>query len=439
LSWSPDGKFLALSGRSSPGDPSGIYSLSIDTGEETRLTTPTGELGDYSAAFSPDGRNLAFTRFEDSSLVGDIYLAALDGGELTQLTFDGQWIRGLAWTPDGSEIVFSSTREGARSLWKVSASGGVPERLAGGGDGSWYPTIARQGQRLAFVQRGRDLNIWRAETEQSSGAKKPAVKLAASTRNDLDPQISADGRKIAFASVRSGYREIWVCDSDGSNPIQLTSFAGPPLGSPRWSPNGGQIAFDSTAKGNWDIYVINSEGGAPRALTSESSEETRPSWSRDGRWIYFHSSRTGVFQIWKAPAEGGQAVQVTKNGGHNPYESPDGRFIYYARLDAELGLYRMPVQGGEEALVLEDLAHGWGCWAVTDKGVYFTDLGGDSQGGWPVKLLEVETGRVAEVLRLEKEPQRGTTCLTVSLDDRWLVYTQDDEGQDDIILVENFR
>ena len=109
--------------------------------------------------------------------------------------------------------------------------------------------------------------------------------------------------------------------------MQLTSFGGAFLGSPRWSPDGQRIAFDVFREGHADIYVVSADGGSPRRFTTEPSQEVRPSWSRDGRWIYFGSNRSDTWQVWKAPAEGGAAVQVTKNGGREAFESPDGKFV----------------------------------------------------------------------------------------------------------------
>jgi Tol biopolymer transport system component len=102
---------------------------------------------------------------------------------------------------------------------------------------------------------------------------------------DWSPQFSPDGRKIAFESNRSGYREIWVAASDGSNQVQLTALMSARAGSRRWSPDGQRIVFDSLASGNNDIYCIGADGGAAQWLTTEPSDEGRPSWSQDGRWI----------------------------------------------------------------------------------------------------------------------------------------------------------
>src|SRR5438046_96751 len=93
----------------------------------------------------------------------------------------------------------------------------------------------------------------------TTGRVVPA-NFIASAGSQGEQQCSPDGKKIVFLSDRTGNAEIWVCDSDGSNPVQVTSFGGPAVGSPRWSPDSQQIAFDSPKEGHSDIYVINASG-----------------------------------------------------------------------------------------------------------------------------------------------------------------------------------
>ena len=194
-----------------------------------------------------------------------------------------------------------------------------------------HATISRQGNRLAYDERFLDSNIWRLELPEAKSTSRqnsPArTKLIFSTRADHSPQFSPDGRRVVFISDRSGNEEVWVCESAGTNPLQLTFFDGPATGAARWSPDGRQIAFDSQASGNTDIYVIGAEGGKPRQMTTETSHDTTPSWSHDGRWIYFRSNRSGSYQVWKLPVAGGPALQVTRQGGYEAFESPDGRLL----------------------------------------------------------------------------------------------------------------
>ena len=119
---------------------------------------------------------------------------------------------------------------------------------------------------------------------------------------------------------------------------------------------------------------MDADGGAPRRVTTEPSEDVVPSWSRDGRWIYFASNRSGRWEVWKVPADGGQAVQLTKNGGFAAFESHDRRFVYYAKGLTARGLWRVSVNGGDEASVLDfpDIGY-WGYWVVAENGIYFVN------------------------------------------------------------------
>jgi Tol biopolymer transport system component/serine/threonine protein kinase len=439
LSWSPDGKLIAFPAADSLQESPGLFLLSVDTLEKRRMTsTPEQYLGDGHPVFSPDGQTLAFIRQASEGSM-DIYLVPISGGEPRRLSFDNLAMWGLDWTADGREIVFSSVRGGSFGLWRIPATGGTPEPLAVGGDYAQFPSASRQGNRLAYTQTIFDVNIWKFKVPDSMGKSTSSTKVISSTRDDSGAQISPDGKKIAFSSSRSGSYEIWVCDSDGSNPIQLTSFGGPLTGSPRWSPDSKQIAFDSRAESHYaNIYVINSEGGTPRRLTTDSSDHVVPSWSRDGRWIYFTSNRINGqdWQLWKMPAEG-QAVQVTQHGGIAAVESPDSKFIYYAKF-ADRGIWRMPVEGGEENLVLKQLEPGfWGNWAMVDQGIYFVNL--DEKRNPTIKFFNIATGRVTQVAAPEKLPVLGQLGLSVSPDGQWILYAQVDQDISDLMLVENFR
>jgi Tol biopolymer transport system component len=319
----------------------------------------------------------------------------------------------------------------------IPASGGTPERLAVTGENATALSISRSGSRLVYARDVWDTNIWRTPGPTSSDKKSAPSRFIASTQPDMEPQFSPDGTKIVFVSARSGNYEIWVGDREGRNPVQLTSSNGSLPGSPRWSPDGRWIAFDSSKAGNWDIYVISADGGQPRRLTSGQSHNVRPSWSQDGRWIYFGSTRNGDGHIWKEPAQGGAAVQVTKTRGSlEAFESLDGKFVYYARWDAP-GIWKVPVEGGEETRVLD--RGGQGCWALTGQGICFFDLSGST--GTTLKVHSFATRKVTLLREFSRDTQVDTisTALTVSPDGRWILYTQLDQSGSNVVLVENFQ
>src|SRR5437667_12004768 len=142
-----------------------------------------------------------------------------------------------------------------------------PDRAVGfAGDGSSASAISRQG-RLAFKRaQPTDTDIWRLELSGGRPIGKPAVRFISSTRLDHTPAYSPDGRRIAFASNRSGSHQIWVSDSDGGNFMQLTSIGGsngePVTAEPGWSPDGRWIYFDSTLSiidGRPGVYTISAD------------------------------------------------------------------------------------------------------------------------------------------------------------------------------------
>ncbi len=438
-SWSPDGQFLAIADTDESEITWSIFILSLETLKKRKLTSPPpGAHGDFAPAFSPDGRTIAFNRM---SPAGGIYVVPTSGGDPRRVTVEQYyWLERLAWTPTGRELIFSSSGsalESNSSLWRVSASGGTPARLAIGGDNAANPAVSPTGDRLAYEQRHLDTNIWKIAVPSPTRTAPPPSQLIASTRQEGGPQFSPDGGRIAFHSDRTGSFEIWVCDAVGSNLVQLTSFGGPLVGTPRWSPDGRRLAFEVLAAGHADIHVINVEGGRPRKVTTEPFIEAVASWSTDGQWIYFASNRTGRLEVWKAPADGGRAVQITKQGGFAAFESPDGKFVYYSKGVDVGGLWRVAVSGGEETAVLDfPGARLWGYWALVNTGIYFVNS--EFSPRPTLQFWSFDAGRVSQVLVLEGRPALDEPGIAISPDGKWLLYTQEDNRGSDIVLVENY-
>jgi serine/threonine protein kinase/Tol biopolymer transport system component len=436
LSWSPDGNILAMIDRESPEGSSGIFLLSLETGEKRRLTSPPpGHDGDRHPRFSPDGGTVAFVR-QRVIAQSDIYLVPVAGGEARRLTTNNRMTSGLDWTNDGRSIVFSASRSGRAgyfSLWRVSVSGGEPEPL-GVGEHGVSPSLSRRGGRLSYAKFDRTWNLWRVGGPSAAEEHKSPTRFISSTWAVNSPQYSPDGRIVLYCSHRTGFQEIWICDSDGSNPKQLTFLEDPMTVAGNWSPDGQRIAFASMKEGSFDVYVIDATGGFPRRLTTETSVEGFPSWSNDGRWIYFTSDRTGRFELYKMRADGGEAVQITRNGGTAALESRDGQFLYFAKSaigSGPLGIWRMPKDGGEESQI-----HDRGefvCWDVLEQGICYLNRHSVPPA---VELLDLTTKEVSQVAVLENRPT--IYGFAVSPDGRWILY-QTEENQHDIMLVENFR
>jgi Tol biopolymer transport system component len=496
LAWSPDGKFLAIVDKESEQASASIFLLDVETREKRRLTTPPSGFWDGASAFSPNGRSLAFQRGHGTFPPSDIYVLPLSAsgqplGEPRQITHDNSWIDGLDWAEDGRSVVFSAGRGSVAALWRVAASGGEPKRLKVGGSDALWPSVSKKGNRLAYTYGIRDANVWRVAAPGAGGADAAAagsMRITHSPAYDMQPAFSPDDRKIAWVSSHSGSAQIWVCNSDGSQPNQLTHLDGPGTHLPHWSPDGRQIAFAGGGRGLWHVYVIGAEGGAPRQLTTGDFVEILSSWSRDGKWIYFTSNRGAEFAVWKVPAGGGSPVLMARydavesldrhfqtgylrrewtqeavesldgkfvyyNGPENsiwkvpagggspvlvarnawvPVESLDGKFVYY--WGPGWSIWKVPVAGGEAALVLKTGRRA--VWALSVTGIYILDP--DTNGGPAIEFVPFAAKR-KEVVRLPGKPDGYEPWLAVSPDGRWILYHHVDRAEADIMLVEDFR
>jgi len=461
--WSPDGKFIGILDRDETKELWVFFLVSVETGRKERLflsTAPAVFRGDviFFFAFAPDGRHLLFAggpsapQADVGNLLNsigaggtDIYLLPLAGGvakeEPRRLTNDSKEIMGLAWTPDSREIVFSSTRGGRPSLWRVPIAGGQEPQRIPGTDAGFYPAISKAPPiRLTYQRSYLDTNIWCMEIPKSQEISGSPAPIIASSTLERDPQFSPDGTRIAFASTRSGNSELWLAGSDGSNPVPLTSFSGKrTAGGPSWSPDGRQIAFDSNRPPQRDIFVIDVESRAYRQLTDEPSLQGRPSWSRDGHWIYFGSNKSGTYQIWKVPADGGKARQITQGGGFEARETPDGKVLYYTKARSMTpGAWSVPADGGEEIPVIESVRSGY--WAVADKGIYFLDFDAAlASAAKPLRFFSFETRKITQVGVIEKIQLTLDASFSVTRNGRWVIWRQLDRSESSIMLIDNFR
>src|SRR6516225_4615571 len=454
LTWAPNNSSLVISDKDDPQQPAALFLLSLDTGQRIRLTSPPAPVkADNSPAFSPDGQTLAFSRVIDAG-VSELYLLTVTGsfrpvGEPKRILMENQRADNPAWTEDGRAIVFTSGPNYQQSLWKIVVSGSSsspvkPEQLGSLGANVSSAAISPRGNRLAFRNFLLRSSISRIALSDRRKMKTPddpvteerAASFISSTRSQSSPQFSPNGGRIAFMSYRSGNSEIWVCDRNGQNAVQVTSFGGPAVSNPAWSPDNERLAFDSDASGQWDIFVVSSNGGKPQRMTSDPANDGNPSWSKDGKWIYFDSLRSGQQQVWKMPANGGDAVQLTRDGGFGPHESPDGKFLYYAKALGYTNLWRVPVEGGTPTKVLESLSTHLNV-AFVDSGIYFVPI--STTLGSSIQFLDLNTNRITSVANFEKRLNLGEASgLTISPDGKWLLYTQTDEGGSELMLVDKF-
>ncbi len=348
VSYTADGKWVLTNqgvGSQTGAQPRRLVAISTETGEQKELLEPVlGSSGDSAPILSAKGDRLVFCRCA-SVTACDLYAV-----KIKDLKPTGKPER-LTWFPSpefravylqDESLLYSLGPPDGRSLYRLYFDWfGRPRsyQISPTGEDILFPTVATTAggeTRLVYVRNEMDLNLQKLELESPDGRITKPELFAASTRSEETPAFSPDGSKVAFASMRSGSWEIWVCAlaGDGDKCSQLT-HSGPAYSrSPAWSADGKWIAFDSRPSGNAQLFLMAAAGGSAKALTFGPEASLEPCWSPDGQWLYFASNRSGRFEIYRSRAQEVIAGRIgyeamTTEGGSSPRLSPDGNTILY--------------------------------------------------------------------------------------------------------------
>jgi len=295
------------------------------------------------ASFPGTNGKIVFTsdRITDTNPTGDseIFTMNDDGTGLAQQTFNSANDAAPTWSPDGTQIAFHSNRTagpgvdnptGDYEIFTMPPDEPPPSQiqrthnLVTDVTPAWSPVLPSGGKKIAFV---RYLNGF-AEIFMMSANGSNVVRLTKSPSHDESPGWSPNGKRIAFASARSGNYEIYTMqprpEDDTNRPVNLTKHSAYDI-FPNWSPNGSKIAFTSGrgVGGDSEIFTMNANGPDQSHLTENRVTEWEPVWSPDGAQIAFSSfdSTGGDFEIFKMGANGSNVDDLTEDAGSD--DNPD--------------------------------------------------------------------------------------------------------------------
>jgi Tol biopolymer transport system component len=164
---------------------------------------------------------------------------------------------------------------------------------------------------------------------------------------DWNPRWSPDGARVAFYSLRSGQREIWVQPAAGG-PARQVSRADQIAVYPSWSRDGRRLTF-TNGGGDRRIVVLSSDG------ENAEGDNSNAEWSPDGRWITSVSNRLGDDQLWRVSTAGGVAQRIGGGPLYNHRWSPDGAHIYLAGVGTRAGTVWRMTPGGTDERPVTDL------------------------------------------------------------------------------------
>ena len=234
--------------------------------------------------------------------IDQVCLMNADGSGVKQLTeFDATSFY-ASLSPNGGTIYFVSRKEGSFDIYSMNTKGKSLDRLTRGIGALYAPELSPSGERIIFANASNGIWIMRAD------GKNPH---AITDRDDIDPTWSPNGSLIAFASSRSGERQLYVMDKDGTEITQITDLNNMG-GRSSWSPDGTRIAFYRGPEGDHNIYVVNINSKEVTRIT-DGGDNLGPSWSPDGNWITFTSFRDGNNEIYIMHPDGTGVTRLTND------------------------------------------------------------------------------------------------------------------------------
>ncbi len=219
----------------------------------------------------------------------------------------------------GKQYADVATEEAARVIAHKFADE-IIFRLGGG-----IPGIAES--KIYFVSdRSGHKEIWVMDYDGSNQRQ-----LTHQGSIALSPRISPDGSRLAFSSVTKSGWDILMYSIELNRLVSFPHFGGGNF-SPSWSPDGTRLALSSSRNGHSEIYVCDASGGNLRAMTTGRGPDVSPTWNRKtGAQIAFVSGSTGLPQVYTMEADGTNQQRMTDQGyAVSPNWSPNGQFLTLA-------------------------------------------------------------------------------------------------------------
>ncbi|MDF2177706.1 S9 family peptidase [Aliiglaciecola sp. CAU 1673] len=294
---------------------------------------------------SPNGDRVYFVRhfmdIQSDKKLGNIWFVDLDG-KMRPLTSGKHSDRGLALSPDGQKLAYTSNASGSSQIHMMWLDNGQQAKLT---------NLQEAPAQLSWSPDGRFLAFSQFVPEETKAPV--SLKGKPSDAKWAEPAVFIDD--LYYRQDGAGYNK----------------------------------------PGHQQIFVLSTDGGTPRQLTFDAFDHGGPlSWGADGQHLYFSANRHADHEmvplnteLYRLAIDSGEIQALTDRNGpdQSPHVSPDGKWLAYLGFDDKgtnyenQRLYLMPTEGGKNKVLTSDLDRSINQiqWDAKSKGLYFSfdDMG----------------------------------------------------------------
>jgi Tol biopolymer transport system component/DNA-binding winged helix-turn-helix (wHTH) protein len=433
--WSPDGSRILFQTSQMRGENE-FSVVSLDGKPPRKVVTEFGPLTITmrSAAWHPDGKRISIWVMGPSP-VPTFWTVPVSGGEGVESKIDPQVLRQLgevsasprdlvandgqfSWMPSGKAIIFECTFRGVRNLWKMSVDpetlrANAIERLTTGSGPDTEFALSTDGKRIAFTIKSDRVQAWVFPFDGTRGRLTGAGRSVTSPGVEAwEPNLSRDGKKLAFRALRAGKWELWEQSLPDGREQPIAPDDDYVRFNPRWSPDGRRLAYGRSSLGSTDIqlFVWSAEGRVEESLLPSYKHGLfLYDWSPNGKQLLLTQETSDytiqISTLSAIPLRHSEPAfrKIAAKADHNlwqPHFSPDGRWVVFLDQSTHLASTQSIIQvtsatGGPWIPVTDGKF--WDDkpqWAADGKTLYFLSRQGGFYDVWGVRFNSAE-GKVA--------------------------------------------
>lgn len=383
--WTPDGSGLLMGLETRlPGESSSpLRLLDIATGKWKALeySISEGDI-DIDPRYSPDGKWIVFRR---AISLSDLWKMPATGGAPQRLTHVKSDIRGWDWLPDGSGLIFSYIGNDIGMFRYDMASGAVTHLKMDGF--AVFPDVARNSPALAFTVDQSTSGIFRLTLPATPDGKVVKERVFPSSRSDMLPAISPDGRTLAFISDRGSRLELWIGElekPDSARPVQ--GIMPIPRHVPVWSEDGSRMLVVAKKDDQQSLYEVEVESGRIHLLPVPAPSPIYAAYTLDPNLLLVGSDsgegrlRVVLYDRSKTPW---REISSLQDVALVRFDAPKDR-IYFTRVTKPGIWSASPMLDDLQVLDAHRprMAKEYKRWAIGPDGVYFMDWSERCATGW---------------------------------------------------------